>query len=155
MEYERSRRIYAPEATVFACVADVRNLPTFVPTIQSAEALPEDRIRLRGTNDGHPFEEDGWLKVDPDRHRIEWGNDEDTYSGWMTITGDGFGDGSEATQVVTHLSLAPHYAPSGRPLTGESPEEPDPIEESLEAAMDSLRQVIEGTGGKEQPAIAL
>jgi hypothetical protein len=54
--------------------------------------------------------------------------------------------------VVAHLSFAPYVTPSGSPITGEPDIDPDPIEESLEAALDSLRNLMEGRGGKEAPA---
>jgi hypothetical protein len=56
-----------------------------------------------------------------------------------------------ATDVVVHLSLPSHVSDFGRPLTGERAAGPDPIEQGLEAALDSLWNILEGTGGKEQP----
>ena len=53
---------------------------------------------------------------------------------------------------MAHLSFAPYVTPTGRPITGEPSDEPDPIELSLEAALDSLRNLMEGRGGKEEPA---
>jgi hypothetical protein len=150
MEYERSRRIQASENDVFAFLANVQNLPNFLPTVQSAEVIADDRIRMRGKNHGVAYADDGWIHIDPDRHRLEWGDDEQTYSGWMAVSGD---DG--ASEVVAHLSLAPRFDQSGRPLSGESPNQPDPVEEGLEAAMDSLRNLIEGRDGKEQPATTM
>ena len=55
-------------------------------------------------------------------------------------------------QVVAHLSFAPYVTATGRPITGELEAEPDPIEQSLETALDSLRNLMEGRGGKEEPA---
>lgn len=147
MEYERSRQIHASENDVFAFLSNVQNLPNFLPTVQSAELIAEDRIRIRGKNNGVAYTDDGWLHIDPDRHRIEWSNDERTYNGSMTVSG---GDG--VSEVVIHLSLVPYFDQSGRPLTSEQHAQTDPIEEGLETAMDSLRNLIEGTGGKEQPA---
>lgn len=148
MEYERSRRIDASRDDVFAFVSDIRNLQNYVPTVQSAEMVAEDRVRLQGKDSNTSYEDEGWLHIDPARYRLEWRVDERAYSGWMTVSGiDG------ATEVVTHLSLTPRVDDTGRPLTGERAEEPDPIEEGLEAAMDSLRNLIEGRGGKEQPSI--
>jgi hypothetical protein len=54
--------------------------------------------------------------------------------------------------VVAHLSFAPYVTATGRPITGEPEADPDPIEQSLEAALDSLRNLMEGRGGKEEPA---
>ena len=87
------------------------------------------------------------LRVDEAHRHIEWGADERTYSGWLTVAGE---DGG--AQVVAHLSFAPYVTPSGSPITGEPDIDPDPIEESLEAALDSLRNLMEGRGGKESPA---
>jgi hypothetical protein len=147
VEYERSRRIAATEGEVFDFISNLRHMPNYLPTIDSAEKVADGRIRLRGKNHGVKFEDDGWLQIDADRHRIEWGNDERTYRGWLKVSGN-----NGSSQLVAHLSLEPRYSPSGRPLTGEAGQEPNPVEEGLEAAMDSLRNLIEGTGGEQRPA---
>jgi hypothetical protein len=146
-EYERSRLIQASPEDVFAFVSDVRNLPTFIPTVEAAEPEAKDRIRIRGEIHGHTFEDEGWFHVDEERRRLEWGADEHDYSGSLTV-----GAANGGSEVVIHLSLAPFVTESGRPITGELSEEPDPIEEGLEAALDSLRNLMEGRGGKEEPA---
>ncbi len=146
-EYERSRFVQAPPDDVFAFVSDARNLATFLPTVDAAEPQGEDRVEVHGHVHGRTYEDDGWFRVDGSRRRIEWGADERAYSGWLTVSGD---DGG--AQVVAHLSFAPYVTPSGRPITGEPETDPDPIEQSLEAALDSLRNLMEGTGGKEEPA---
>jgi len=148
VEYERSRRIAASEREVFDFISNLRNMPNYVPTVDSAEIVATDRIRMRGTNHGVAFEDDGWIHIDSDHHRIEWGNDEHTYGGWLKVSGN-----NGSSQLVAHLSLEPRYSPSGRPLTSERGREPDPVEEGLAAAMDSLRNLIEGTGGEERPPI--
>jgi hypothetical protein len=146
-EYERSRLIRASPDDVFAFVSDAGNLATFLPTVDTVEPQAEDRVEVHGEVRGREYEDDGWFRVDEGRRRLEWGADERDYSGWLTVSGDG--DGS---QVVAHLSFAPFVTPSGRPITGEPEVAPDPIEESLEAALDSLRNLMEGRGGKEEPA---
>lgn len=147
-EYERSRLVLASPEDVFAFVADVGNLPTFLPTVERAETPAEGRVRVRGEVRGRADDDDGWLRIDANRRRMEWGADERDYPGWMIVTGEAAG-----AQVVVHLSLAPFVDDSGRPRTGESAVEPDPIEEGLEAALDSLRNLLEGRGGKEEPAV--
>jgi hypothetical protein len=55
------------------------------------------------------------------------------------------------TEVVVHLSIAPRLdSRTGAPITGESDFEPGPFEASLEAAMDSLRDILEGAGGEQR-----
>jgi hypothetical protein len=146
-EFERSRLINVAPGDVFAFVSDVDNLPTFIPTVQAIEPQLDDRVRIRGAIDGRSYIDDGWLHIDRDRRRLEWGDDEHTYSGSLTIAGDNGG-----TQVVVHLSLPPYFKPSGRPITGEAGNAPDLVEQSLEDALDSLRNLMEGRGGKVEPS---
>lgn len=146
-EYERSRRVHAPPEDVFAFVSDVSNLAAFLPTVGAAESRDEERVLVRGKTRGRSYQDDGWFHVDEARRRLEWGSDEHDYSGWLSVAG---ADGG--TQVVAHLSMAPFVTESGRPIEGELDRAPDPIEESLEAALDSLRNLMEGRGGKVQPA---
>jgi hypothetical protein len=145
--YERSRLMQASPDDVFAFVSDANNLATFLPTVDAIEPQAEDRVEVHGEVRGRSYEDEGWFRVDEARRRIKWGADERTYSGWLTVAAD---DGG--SQVVAHLSFAPYVTPTGRPITGEPVSEPDPIEESLEAALDSLRNLMEGRGGKEEPA---
>lgn len=146
-EYERSRLVQASPDEVFAFVSDANNLATFLPTVDVVEPQAEGRVEVHGEVRGRSYEDEGWFRVDEARRRIEWGADERTYSGWLTVAGE---DGG--AQVVAHLSFAPDVTPSGSPITGEPEIDPDPIEESLEAALDSLRNLMEGRGGKEAPA---
>lgn len=143
-EYERSRLIQASPDDVFAFVADVANLPTYVPTVTAVDPQDGDRVRIHGAIHGRDFADDGWFHVEDGRRRVEWGTDEHDYGGWLSVAGDNGG-----TQVVAHLSLAPFVTPSGAPITGELT---GTIEESLEAALDSLRNLLEGRGGKIEPA---
>lgn len=148
-EYERSRLIQVAPEDVFAFVSNIDNLPTIIPTVNAIEPESNDRVRISGTIDGRSFVDEGWLHIDRDRRRLDWGDDERTYSGWLTVTGD---DGG--TQVIAHLSLPPHFTPSGRPITGEAANAPALIEQSLEDALDSLRNLMEGRGGKVEPPTA-
>ena len=148
-EYERSRVIFAAPDDVFAFAADPRNLPTYLPTVRAAEPEGDgERVRVHGERHGQPYEDDGWFRVDPARRRMEWGSDERNYSGEMAVSDDGGN-----ALVVVRLVFAPFVDPTGRP-TPEEPAGTDRIEESLEVALDSLRNLIEGTGGKEEPASA-
>jgi carbon monoxide dehydrogenase subunit G len=145
-EYERTRTIYVPEDDVWAFVSDVGNMPAFVPTVTAAELRPDGTVHVRGQIGNRMYEDVGRFNVEPARRRTEWGVDEREYSGWLTVSGS---DGR--SQVVAHLSVPPFVDPSGRPITGELPEDPDQIAEGLEAALDSLRNILEGRDGKAEP----
>lgn len=146
-EYERSRLVQASPDDVFAFVSDVGNLATFVPTVSAVEPQVGDRVRIHGTIHDRTFVDEGWFHVEEGRRRVEWGTDEHDYAGWLSVAGDNGG-----TQVVAHLSLPPYVTPSGAPISDGLPQERDMIDESLEAALDSLRNLMEGRGGKEEPA---
>lgn len=148
-EYERSRMIQASPEDVFAFVSDARNLPSILPTVESVQPEAGDRVEVHGEVRGAQYQDEGWFRVDPNRHRVEWGADEHDYSGWMTVT-----DADGGSEVVTHISLPPRVTASGEPIAGETAAGPDPVEASLEAALDSLRNLMEGRGGKEEPAAA-
>lgn len=146
-EYERSRLIQASENDVFSFVSDVNNLPVFVPTVRAVEPQAGEQVLVRGEIRGHNFEDEGWFHVEPARHRVEWGDEERTYSGSLTVAAE---DGG--SRAAIHLSLPPYVTASGAPITGEDPAEREQVEASLEAALDSLRNILEGRGGKEEPA---
>ena len=146
-EYERSRMIGVSPDEVFAFVSDVENLPNILPTVDSMEPRAKDRIHVHGKTRGKSYDDEGWFHVDQAKRRLEWGDDERNYSGWMTV-----GPADAGSEVVAHISIAPFVTETGRPLTGEMDDGADPIEESLESALDSLRNLMEGTGGKEEPA---
>ena len=146
-EYERSRWVQASPDDVFSFVSNAGNLATFLPTVHAVEPQVEGRVHVRGETRGDAYEDDGWFRVDGNRRRLEWGANEHDYSGWLTVSGE---DGG--SQVVAHLSFPPHVTPSGRPISGELGDGSGQIEQSLEAALDSLRNLMEGRGGKEEPA---
>jgi hypothetical protein len=146
-EYERSRLMQASPDDVFAFVSEPSNLATILPTVDTVEPQAKGRVEVHGEARGRTYDDQGWFHVDQARRRIEWGADERTYSGWLTVAGE---DGG--AQVVAHLSFAPDVTATGRPISGEPAADPDPIEQSLETALDSLRNLMEGRGGKEVPA---
>jgi uncharacterized protein YndB with AHSA1/START domain len=146
-EYQRERHIDVSPGDVFAFVSDVTNLPTYVPTVKAAEPVGDGRIRVRGEVGGQPYEDEGQFNVEPARRRLEWRVEDRDYSGWLSVHGDNGG-----SLVTVRLLASPYVTPSGRPVTGVVPAEKDPIEDELEAALDSLRLLMEGSGGTVQPA---
>jgi hypothetical protein len=150
-EYERSRLVDVSAEDVFAFVTDFRNLVNYVPTVTSVEPTgQEDHVRIRGVFRGTPYDDDVWYNLDENRRRIEWSADERAYSGWLTVS-----EADGRSQIVVHLSVPPYVTSSGRPITGELTDGEDPYEEGLETALDSLRNLLEGTGGEEEPDVAM
>jgi hypothetical protein len=153
-EYAGSRLIKAAPDDVFAFVADVRNLPDYVPTVESASPLPRGRVRVEGRSGQTAYVDDGFLKIEEGRRRLEWRADERDYLGWLEVS-----DEDGLSRVFVRLTFGVEKIPSAEPLVPDEPvrgDKPirgrhvhdDPISRSLDAALDALHDLIEGRGGK-------
>lgn len=141
-EYEETISVDAPLERVFDFVADVRNMPKYLPTTQHAETQGEGRVRVTGEAHGHHYDADGFLRADRAQNRLEWGADEHDYSGWMLV-----GDDGEGTSVTVHISM--HKKPGG-----EHAPSPDEVREGIRRGLQSIKNQVEGRGGKQEPAAA-
>jgi uncharacterized membrane protein len=145
-EYEQTLTVQAPPDRVLDFVADIRNMPSYLPTTKSAEPQGQERVRVQGEANGHPYDSDGYLRRDPQRKRLEWGSDEGYYSGWLQVQDAGAG----ASDVTVHISL--RGAPPGADASsGPSDEQ---INEGLVKGLRSIQNHVEGRGGKEEPSAA-
>ena len=144
-EYEETLTVAAGPDEVFGFVADVRNLPKYLPTTKGAQSQGVDRVRVQGEAQGHRYDSDGYLRPDEGAKRLEWGADEGYYSGWMQVAPDG--DGSN---VTVHISLRGH--PPGADQGSAPP--PEQVQEGLRKGLESIRNHVEGRGGKEEPSAA-
>ncbi|MEA2511026.1 MAG: hypothetical protein QOJ59_513 [Thermomicrobiales bacterium] len=152
-DYEGSRLIELPPTDVFQFLSDVRSLPAYVPTVQSVRPLPEGRVHVEGQRRGVPFVDDGFLKIDEDRRRMEWQADELNYRGWLEV-----GDENGLARVRVHLWFGIEKIAEAdqvivdEPVRDEKPvlgrHEDNPISISLDAALRSLHDLLEGRGGK-------
>lgn len=145
-EYERSRVIRAAPEAVFEFVADVHNLPKFMPTTKRVEPQPGGRVRVEGEAEGHAYAADGYLRADRDRLRLEWGADERHYAGHLSVAPES----KDRSEVTVHLSfLGP---PPGTPPK-EGPSESE-IRDGLDKALQSIENYVTGQGVKVEPKAA-
>ena len=154
-DYEQSQTIDAPPAEVFAWLADVDNLPSYLPPVvsssaegPSAEGKPGRRVKttLEYPGGEGTFDAQGYLAVDERGRRMEWGAEAGRdYSGWLTVGNHGEG-GSE---VVVHLSFGERSVEGE--IQAESLEGQDPLTEGILATLESIRRQIEEGAGKVQP----
>lgn len=155
--HEDSTTIDASPQEVFGYVSDVSHLPDYLPPIKDASERPlaegtetdpdvQDAtgVHLVGEVKGQQFENDGWFLADEAARTLRWGaQTERTYSGRLEVTEDG--DGS---RLLVHLEFGP-----------EGPDEEmqqqsgdrDLVGEALAATLQSIKQQVEGTGGKVLP----
>ena len=146
-EFSQSLTIAAPPDEVLDFISDVRNLPKYLPTTKSAQSQGEERVRVQGEAHHHPYDADGYLRCDREAMRLEWGADEGYYSGSMEVDE---GEDEETSEVTVQIVL--RGKPPGAP-EGEGPSEDD-INEGLMKSLESIRNHLEGEGGKEEPRAA-
>ena len=145
-EYEQTMTMQAPPDEILDFVSDIGNMPKYLPTTKSAQPQGEDRVRVQGEAMGHAYDSDGYLRRDDEAMRLEWGSDEGYYSGWLEVEGDG----EDASEVTIHISLRgkpPGAGQSGGPSD-------DQINEGIAKGLESIRNHVEGRGGKEEPSAA-
>lgn len=145
-QYEESLTIPAPPDTIFDFVADVRNLPDYLPTTTNAQPQQGERVRVQGKAAGHPYDADGFLRADRDRYQLEWGADEGYYAGQLQIRPLG----NEQSDVTVRLTFT--GSPPGADH-GEGPSEAD-IREGMRNALESINNQVTGQGGKQEPRAA-
>lgn len=142
--YQQTIQIPVQPRQVFDFVADVRNLPNYLPTTRDAQSQGDERVRVQGEAKGHAYDADGYLRCDRQQMRLEWGADEGHYAGWLQI--DAQGDRSTVTvNLEFHESVE---RPDAR-----APNEQD-VRAGLNAALESIRRQVLGEGGKVEPAAA-
>lgn len=155
-EYEHTQRIEATPDQVFAFVSDVGNLPKYLPTTHSAQSQGSERVRVQGEAQGHRYDADGYFRRDEANGRLEWGSDgEISYSGWLEVKPGPDGD-DRSSSVTVHLSFGPNpreAVNAGGPPPDGAPSDRD-IQDSLEKALVSIQNQVEGKGGKVEPAAA-
>lgn len=145
--YKASVTVHAPADKVFAFVSNVNNLPKYLPTTKHAKAEGEDRVRVQGTAGGHKYDQDGNFHVDAAKHSMKWSSDgNEKYSGHLEVVPQG--DNSE---VTVHLVFDPPEKVKEE-MASRAGSHDAAIQEGLEAAMQSILDAVEGTGGKTEPA---
>ena len=145
-EYEQTLAVQASPDRVLAYVADIRNMPEYLPTTKHAEPQGEERVRVQGEAQGHEYDSDGYLRRDDQAKRLEWGADEGYYAGWLQVRDDGSG-GSAVTVHISLRGAPPGADPSHAPSDAQ-------INEGLMAGLRSIRNHVEGRGGKQEPSAA-
>ena len=148
-DYEHTLTIDASPDTVFAFVSDIGNLPKYLPTTHSAEPQGDGRVRVQGEAGGHAYDSDGYFRLDEMNHRMEWGSDgENRYLGWLEIDG-----AEDECEVTVHLTFQPKPEQSER-MEEQTGDRDKTITEGLIASLTSIKNFVEGSGGKVEPSAA-
>ena len=105
-EYNGRIEIARPPAEVFAFLADLRNMPRYLPTV--THVGPEghhdqhDDVAVEGEAGGEHYRNDGWLKAEPEAMRMRWGSHTmQDYGGALRVTPAASGSAVELTLSLT------------------------------------------------------
>jgi uncharacterized membrane protein len=94
MQHEHTEHVAAPADAVYAAIADLGNLPRFVPQLTAVRAAEGDQIEVDARYEGREQHGEATFHADADERRIEW-SAPSGYHGWMKVDPDG--DGSRLT----------------------------------------------------------
>lgn len=122
MEHKHTEFVAASPERVFAALADVSNLPRYVPQMTAAEQVEADQVRVQARYDGHTQEGRAWFRTDEGERKIEWGAPGSDYHGSIQVSPEG--EGSLLT-----LSL--------KTVHGDAPES------DVMGTLDAIRRLVE------------
>lgn len=99
MEHRHTQHVAASPDRVFCALANVKNLPRYVPQLTSVQPAEGDTISIEARYEGHTQQGEAWFRSDEGSRRIEWGAPGTDYQGSIEISQDG--DGSMLTLSLT------------------------------------------------------
>ena len=121
MQHEHTEHVAAPAGAVYAAIADLRNLPRFVPQMTAARRSEGDRVEIAARYEGREQHGEVSFRADDGERKIEW-SAPSGYHGWMQVQPDG--EGSRLTLFLNtrHGSERDH---------------------DVEATLDAIRMLVE------------
>jgi hypothetical protein len=99
VEHEHTEHVVAQPDRVFAALADVNNLPHYVPQVTAARRGEGDNVEVEARYEGRTQHGEAWFRADAAARRIEWGAEGSSYHGSLEVVPDG--DGSRLTLCLS------------------------------------------------------
>lgn len=147
--YEHSITINADENAIFAFASNPENMPKYLSSVKEAhdagggKADGRSRIRMKGEVDDHPYEGEGWIEYRDGANEMTWGSEgRSDYSGKLDVSGEG--SGSKVTVTLKFEARSGQEADFEEQWKAREGK----IRSSLTATLESLKNQIEGSGGK-------
>jgi uncharacterized protein YndB with AHSA1/START domain len=101
MQHEHTEHVAAAPEAVYAAIADLSNLPKFVPQMTAARSAGDGRFEVDARYGGHDQHGEVSFSADAAERRIEWGAPSG-YRGWMKVDPDGEGSRLTLFLETTH-----------------------------------------------------
>ena len=144
-DYSHSIEVNVPADRLFEFVSDIGNLPKYLPTTKAAQPQGEGRVRVQGEADGHRYDADGRFEAYAAQRKLQWSSDgEHQYAGRLEVA-EMDAQRSRVT-VQIHFELPPQEAPRFERQGGID----QVMNDGIRRALDSIRNLCEGTGGKNE-----
>lgn len=121
MQHEHTEHVAATPDAVYAAIADVSNLPRFVPQMTAARPAGDGRVEVDARYGGHEQHGQASFSADAAERRIEW-SAPSGYRGSMKVDPDG--DGSRLTLFLETTHGTEH-------------------ESDVSATLDAIRMLVE------------
>ncbi len=144
-EYERTLHVSADPDRVFAFVADVSNLPKYLPVMDSARAEDDGSVVVEERAAGRDETARGHIKADAQTRRMEWGADAARhYQGWLQVAAAdaGTSDSGMEADVTVHLSFSPRQEVHGG-LENRDADEEGTIGRQMDQALQKIKRHVE------------
>ena len=90
MLHEHTEHVAAAPEAVYGLIADLSNLPRFVPQLTGAHLEADGHVAVEARYGGHDQHGEASFSADDSQHRIEW-SAASGYRGWMKVDPDGTG----------------------------------------------------------------
>ncbi len=141
--YSSELKVKSDPDSVFDYVKKPENMPKYLPTVHGAHEQGAGRVAVDGEAAGHDYHSDGWFKVDDTERTMSWGSDgENKYSGSLTVRAH---EDHSHLQVQLDFEPKPGQEEAFKAQTGSRDET---VQKGLDAALQSIKNEIEGEGGK-------
>ncbi|RAI59860.1 SRPBCC family protein [Roseicella frigidaeris] len=140
-DYAGRVEIARPAAEVFAFLADIRNMPRYLPTVTRVDPQgrhgDHDDVAVEGRAEDHGYHDEGWLKAEPEARRMQWGSHgQHGYGGSLEVTA---AEGGSVVALQLHLASKPGAAAHG-PGDAE-------MQAALQRTLASIKACCEAPGG--------
>jgi len=101
MQHEHTEHVAATPEDVYGLIADMSNLPKFVPQMTAARSKGGGRFAVDARYGGHEQHGEVSFAADDSRRRVEW-SAPSGYRGWMQVDPDGEGSRLTLFLDTTH-----------------------------------------------------
>jgi uncharacterized membrane protein len=142
--FSGSKLVRVAPHDVYAFVSQIENLPSYLAMVTDAKDIGDDRIHMEIDLHGHQHGDEGVFRRVPAKRRIEWGSEEGDYDGSIDVV-DEDGD-ARVTMQLRWAAESPFPERMGGEEAGA-----DSVDDAIEATLESIKNILEGTGGAVHP----